>query len=249
MRDPNRALGAAELGKERVMIILSTAWLVPVLIPKAMHIPDGFLSLVVAGVAWVLSIAVLAYAVRQTNQRLGERQVPLMGVMAAFIFAAQMLNFPVAGGTSGHLIGGALAAILLGPWAGMLVMTSVVAVQGLVFQDGGLVAMGANILNMAVIASLVGYYVYVGAQRILGDRAWVNLGSAFLAAWCSVFVTSLVCAIQLAISGSSPLMVALPAMGGVHALIGIGEGLVTVAALTFITTTRRDLVQSQPTAN
>jgi cobalt/nickel transport system permease protein len=231
------------------MIIFSTAWLIPVLTPKAMHIPDGFLSVVVAGVAWVLAIVALAYAARQSNRQLGERQVPLMGVMAAFIFAAQMLNFPVAGGTSGHLIGGALAAILLGPWSGMLVMTSVVAVQALLFQDGGLVAMGANILNMAVIASLVGYYVYVAVQRILGDRAWVNLGSAFVAAWCSVFVTSLVCAFQLALSGSSPLMIALPAMGGVHALIGVGEGLVTVAALAFITATRRDLVQSQPTAN
>jgi cobalt/nickel transport system permease protein len=231
------------------MMVLSAVWLAPVLMPNIMHIPDGFLSLAVAGVAWVLSIAALAYAVYKTNQQLGERQVPLMGVMAAFIFAAQMLNFPVAGGTSGHLIGGALAAILLGPWAGMLVMTSVVAVQALLFQDGGLVAMGANILNMAVIAPLVGYYVFVAVQRVLGDRAWVNLGSAFVAAWCSVFVASLVCAIQLAISGSSPLMVALPAMGGVHALIGVGEGLVTVAALAFITATRRDLVESRPTAN
>jgi cobalt/nickel transport system permease protein len=230
------------------MMVLSTVWLAPILIPKAMHIPDGFLSLLVSGVAWVLSIGALAYAVYRTNRQLGERLVPLMGVMAAFIFAAQMLNFPVAGGTSGHLIGGALAAILLGPWAAMLVMTSVVAVQALLFQDGGLVAMGANILNMAVIASLVGYYVYVAVQRILGDKAWVNLASAFVAAWCSVFVTSLVCAIQLAVSGSSPLMVALPAMGGVHALIGVGEGLITVAALAFITATRRDLVESRPTA-
>jgi cobalt/nickel transport system permease protein len=231
------------------MIVLSTTWLAPVLMPKAMHIPDGFLSLLVAGVAWVLAIAALAYAVYHTNRQLGEKQVPLMGVMAAFIFAAQMLNFPVAGGTSGHLIGGALASILLGPWAGMLVMTSVVAVQALLFQDGGLVAMGANILNMAVIASLVGYYVYVAVQRILGDKPWANLASAFVAAWCSVFLTSLVCAVQLAVSGSSPLMVALPAMGGVHALIGVGEGLVTVAALAFITATRRDLVESRPTAS
>jgi cobalt/nickel transport system permease protein len=231
------------------MMIINTAWLVPTLLPKVMHIPDGFLSLMVAGVAWALSIAALAYAIYRTNQQLGERQVPLMGVMAAFIFAAQMLNFPVAGGTSGHLIGGALAAILLGPWAGMLVMTSVVAVQALLFQDGGLVAMGANIFNMGVIACIVGYCVYLGAQRILGGRPWVNLVSAFVASWCSVFVTSLVCAVQLAVSGSSPLQVALPAMGGVHALIGVGEGLITVAALAFVTATRRDLVESRPAAN
>ncbi|HUW10915.1 MAG TPA: energy-coupling factor ABC transporter permease [Anaerolineae bacterium] len=230
-------------------MIFSTAWLIPVWLPKAMHIPDGFLSLMIAGIAWLLSIAALAYAVVRTNRQLGERQVPLMGVMAAFIFAAQMLNFPVAGGTSGHLIGGALAAILLGPWAGMLVMTSVVAVQALLFQDGGLIALGANILNMAVIACLVGYSVYAGAQRLLGQRPRLNLASAFVAAWSSVFVASLACAIQLGLSGSSPIQIALPTMGGIHALIGVGEGLITVAALAFITATRRDLVESRPAAN
>jgi cobalt/nickel transport system permease protein len=230
-------------------VIAATSWLIPSWLPKAMHIPDGFLSLAVAGLGWLLSIVALAYAISRTNRQLGEKQVPLMGVMAAFIFAAQMLNFPVAGGTSGHLIGAALAAILLGPWAGMLVMTSVVAVQALLFQDGGLIALGANILNMAVIANLVGYYVYALLQRVLGGRAWVNLASAFVAAWLSVFVASLVCAVQLGLSGSSPLQVALPAMGGIHALIGVGEGLITVAALAFITATRRDLVQSSPTAS
>jgi cobalt/nickel transport system permease protein len=230
-------------------MIAATSWLIPSLLPKAMHIPDGFLSLTIAGLAWLLSIAALAYAITKTNRQLGEKQVPLMGVMAAFIFAAQMLNFPVAGGTSGHLIGAALAAILLGPWAGMLVMTSVVVVQALLFQDGGLIALGANILNMAVIASLVGYLVYAIMQRMLGGRAWVNLASAFAAAWLSVFVASLACAVQLGLSGSSPLKVALPAMGGIHALIGVGEGLITMGALAFITATRRDLVESRPAAS
>ena len=230
-------------------MIVNTWWLVPVLSPKAMHIPDGFLSLGTAVVAWLLAIVALAYAVARTNRELGEKQVPLMGVMAAFVFAAQMLNFPVAGGTSGHLIGAALVSILLGPWAGMLVMTAVVAVQALLFQDGGLLALGANILNMGVIACLVGYYLYAGLQKFLSDRPWVNLGSAFAAAWFSVFVASVVCAIQLGISGSSPIQVALPAMAGVHALIGVGEGLITVAALAFITATRRDLVESRKAAN
>lgn len=230
-------------------MIIGSSWLMPKLVPELMHIPDGFLTLVVAGIAWVISILALAYAVARTNRQLGEKQVPLMGVMAAFIFAAQMLNFPVAGGTSGHLIGGALASILLGPSAGILIMTSVVAIQALIFQDGGLIALGANILNMAVIACLVGYYVYVLMRRLLGGRPWMNLASAFVAAWLSVFAASLACAIQLAISGSSPLRVALPAMGSVHALIGIGEGLITVATLAFITATRRDLVESRPMAN
>jgi cobalt/nickel transport system permease protein len=231
------------------MMIAGIWWLIPSWSPKAMHIPDGFLSLAVAGLAWLLSIAALAYAITKTNRQLGEKQVPLMGVMAAFIFAAQMLNFPVAGGTSGHLIGATLAAILLGPWASMLVMTSVVTVQALLFQDGGLISLGANILNMAVIASLVGYLAYAILQRMLGGRAWVNLASAFVGSWLSVFVASLVCAVELGLSGSSPLQVALPAMGGIHALIGVGEGLITVAALAFITATRRDLVESRPAAS
>jgi cobalt/nickel transport system permease protein len=227
-------------------MIFSTTWLIPGLVPDLMHIPDGFLNLLVAGTSWAMSAIVLGYAVRRTNRQLGEKQVPLMGVMAAFIFAAQMLNFPVAGGTSGHLIGGALASILLGPWAGMLVMTSVVAIQALIFQDGGLIALGANILNMAVIASLVGYYVYVGTQRVLTNRAWASLASGFLAAWCSVFLAAIATALELALAGTSPAQIALPAMGSVHALIGVGEGLITVAALAFITTTRRDLVEPRP---
>lgn len=229
-------------------MIVSAMWLVPVLSPSLMHIPDGFLTLVVTGMGWALAILALAYAVVRTNRQLEERQVPLMGVMGAFIFAAQMLNFPVAGGTSGHLIGGALAAILLGPWAGMLVMTSVIAIQALLFQDGGLIALGANILNMAVITCLVGYSTWIWLQRIIGDRAWTKMAGVFTAAWASVFVASLACALQLGISGSSPLEIALPATGGIYALIGIAEGLITVATMAFITATRRDLTESRPRA-
>ena len=116
--------------------------------PIALHIPDGFLSLPVAIIFWFITIVFVNIAIRKTRGQFGERQIPLMGIMAAFIFAAQMINFPVAGGTSGHLLGGALAAIVLGPWAGMLVMVTVISVQALIFQDGGLVVMGANIFNM-----------------------------------------------------------------------------------------------------
>lgn len=230
-------------------MIASSYWLTPLLSPEAMHIPDGFLSLGTALAAWLLAIVALAYAVTRTNRELGEKQVPLMGVMAAFVFAAQMLNFPVAGGTSGHLIGATLVAVLLGPWAGMLVMTAVVSVQALLFQDGGLLALGANILNMGVLACLVGYSIYVGLRKVLRDRPWLNLAGAFVGAWCSVFATSLVCAIELAASGSAPIQVALPAMAGVHTLIGVGEGLITVAALAFITATRRDLITSSKATN
>jgi cobalt/nickel transport system permease protein len=169
--------------------------------------------------------------------------VPLIGVTAAFIFAAQMINFPVAGGTSGHLLGGALAAILLGPWAGMLVLTSVLTVQALLFQDGGLLALGANILNMAVIGVLVGWAVYRGLGRVLRKGRSETAISSFAAAWTSVVVAALVAAVELAISGVFRADVALTAMGSVHALIGLGEGLITAAVLSFLGVTRPDLLE------
>src|SRR6188474_3899827 len=143
--------------------------------PTQLHIPDGFLSLVVSVICWVITALTLSVAISRTNKSLGEKQVPLMGIMAAFIFAAQMINFPVAGGTSGHLLGGALAAIVLGPWAAMLVMTAVVAVQGLLFQDGGLLVMGANILNMGLLTAAVGYGLY---RSVLGRSQSTKLAMA-----------------------------------------------------------------------
>src|SRR5512147_722127 len=131
--------------------------------PAPLHIPDGFLSLAVSIICWIIAVLALALAISKTNNSLGEKQVPLMGVMAAFIFAAQMINFPVAGGTSGHLLGGTLVAITLGPWGGMLAMASVIIVQGLLFQDGGLLVMGANILNMGLLTVVVGYGIYRSA--------------------------------------------------------------------------------------
>jgi cobalt/nickel transport system permease protein len=210
-------------------------------LPWPLHAPDGFFSIPVAIVGYIISIAVIAYALRKTDKQLNERLVPLMGVMAAFIFAAQMINFPVAGGTSGHLVGGALASILLGPWPAVLVMTAVVALQALLFQDGGLVVLGVNLLNMAVLSCLVGYGLYRGLSPF-GASPSGMLVRAFIAAWASVMVAAISAAIQLALSGTVPIEVALPAMAGVHALIGIGEGLITIGALTFIRAARRDLL-------
>ena len=207
-----------------------------------MHIPDGFLNTATSVVTWAASTGNVAYAVRRVSKELDERQVPLLGVSAAFIFAAQMLNFTVAGGTSGHLLGGALAAILLGPWAAMLTITSVLAIQALLFQDGGLLALGANIFNMAVVGVLLAWVVYAVVKRLLGGKTWATMAASFAAAWSSVFVASLVAAVELGISGASPWGVVLPAMGGVHALIGIGEGLITVAVLAFLRVTRPDLL-------
>ena len=212
----------------------------------AMHASDRFLTVPISIVFWVITAAVIAMAVRQTNRSLDERAVPLMGVMAAFVFAAQMFNFQVAGGTSGHLLGGVLAAILLGPWAGTLVMACVIAVQALVFSDGGLVVMGANIFNMGVIGTLGGYALYRVVAGLLGGEQRARIPAAAIAAWTSVVVGAASMSLQLILSGTSPAEVVLPAMLGVHVLIGIGEALITAAALGFIATTRADLLDLRP---
>jgi cobalt/nickel transport system permease protein len=207
-----------------------------------LHIPDGFLGLPVAAVCWLITIGLLGAAVRRTRTTLAERQAPLMGIMAAFIFAAQMINFPVAGGTSGHLLGGALAAVALGPWPAMLVMAAVVIVQALLFQDGGLLALGANILNMGLLTALLAYGPYRAvATRPLG----VRLGVAGGVAWLSVMAAALATALQLWLSGTADLGLVVPAMLGVHAVIGLGEALITVAALAFILRARPELVAAE----
>lgn len=209
--------------------------------PPQMHAPDGFLSIPIAGAMWLVTIVVLTVAVRRTNKTLDDRAVPLMGVTAAFIFAAQMFNFQVVGGTSGHLLGGVLAAVLLGPWAATLVMACVIAVQALVFQDGGLVVMGANIFNMGVVGTLGGWYIYRAVARLLGGEDKARIPAAGIAAWAAVVLGSTCMAFELALSGTTTLAVALPAMVGVHLFIGIGEALITIAALAFIGATRADL--------
>jgi len=210
--------------------------------PQPLHIPDGFLSIITSLICWAITVITIGLAVSRTDKSLGEKQVPLMGVMAAFIFAAQMINFPIAGGTSGHLLGGALAAITLGPWAGMLVMTAVIAVQGLLFQDGGLLVMGANILNMGLLTSAVGYGLY---RSVLGKSQNTKLVVAGVAAWLSVMTGALATALQLWLSGTARLEIVVPAMLTVHALIGLGEALITVAALGFIFRTRPDLLDEE----
>lgn len=213
------------------------------LAPIAMHVPDGFFSVPTSVVLWVISIGVIGYSLLRAGEDLGEKQVPLMGALAAAIFAGQMLNFPVAGGTSGHLMGAALATILLGPWAAILVMTSVVSIQALMFQDGGLLALGGNIFNMGIIGVAVTYFIYRTVQRFAGKQSWGVFVGGALSGWLSIMIASLAVALQLAISGSSRANVVLPAMAGVHIVIGIGEALITVGALAFIYTTRRDLLK------
>lgn len=204
-----------------------------------MHIPDGFLDTK----TWVSLAAVsgltVALAVRKSSEKIGEKQIPMMGVVSAFVFAAQMLNFPVVGGTSGHFMGSVLAAVLLGPFSGFLIMATVLIVQCFIFQDGGLTALGANIFNMGIIGAFLGYYMYILLLKIFKKMTI----SAFAASWLSIVLASSACAIELAIPGTVPIKVALPAMAGIHSLIGIGEGVITSLVLSFILKTREDLLQ------
>jgi cobalt/nickel transport system permease protein len=211
-----------------------------------MHIPDGFLTPEVAAVCAVPAVGAVGYGLRRASRELDERRVPLLGVTAAFVFAAQMLNFPVAGGTSGHFLGAALAAILLGPWLAGVVLSVVLVVQAFVFADGGITALGANVLNMGVIGGLVVGGLMVGAQRVLPKRRGVFLAVAGAGAWLAVMAGAGATSIELAISGTVPLGTVLPPMLGVHALIGIGEAIITVAAVSAVLSTRPDVVRAIP---
>jgi cobalt/nickel transport system permease protein len=209
--------------------------------PPEMHAPDGFFTVWLALLGWIVMAAMVALAIRNTKTQLGERQVPLMAILAATIFAGQMLNFTIPGGTSGHLLGGALAAVIMGPWAAVLIMTSVISIQALVFQDGGLLALGLNVFNMGIVTAFTGYFVNRWIRNwIKGNRSVAVAG--FVAGWVSVVLTSVFASLELAVSGASPIQVALPAMVGVHVMIGVGEGLLTAFALGFIMATRRDLI-------
>ena len=166
----------------------------------------------------------------------------MMGVAAAFIFAAQMVNFPVVGGTSGHLTGGTLAAITFGPWAAMLIMTAVLIIQSFVFQDGGISALGGNILIMAVTAPLIGYLVYTLLSGSGESRVRV-LGSTFFAGWLSTVAASLVGAVLLAVSDVVSLKVAVTAMVGWHTFIGLGEGLITALVIFYLIKVKPGMVR------
>jgi cobalt/nickel transport system permease protein len=215
---------------------------------EPLHIPDGFLSTRVAILFWVISILVIGIALKRVGKDLGERQMPLMGVLAAAIFAGQMLNFTVAGGTSGHLLGATLATVLLGPWAAIIVMTTVASIQALIFQDGGLLALGTNLFNMAVIGVMVSYFTYTSFQKLARGKSWGVFAGGSLAAWLSIVIAALATGLELALSGTSPANIAIPAMGGIHMLIGLGEGLITFGALAFLYRSRRDLFETSETA-
>ena len=208
-----------------------------------MHIPEGFINLPTSLGAAAVAGGTLWGSLRAASRDLKDRLVPFAGLTAAFIFALQMLNFPVAAGTTGHLLGGALAAILLGPWLGIVAVTVVVVIQAMLFADGGLVAMGLNVVNMAVITALSGWFVFRGVVKVLPRRSGVLMGS-LAGAWASVVVSSIGFSVQYAVGGVGgvdPVLV-FQSMVGVHALIGIGEGLITAAAVGAVLAARSDLV-------
>lgn len=209
-----------------------------------MHIPDGMLSTPVAGATGLGAAGFAAYAVGWVRKHMDPRRVVLMAVMAALVFALQMLNFPVAAGTSGHFAGGTAAAILVGPWPAVILMTTVLGVQAVLFADGGLVAAGANVLNLGVIAPFVGYAVWRAGTH-LRDTRGARAVSAFAGAWLSTVVAALAVAVELWLSGRASLPLVASAMGFWHALIGIGEGAVTAGLIGYLGTIRPDLVDSR----
>jgi cobalt/nickel transport system permease protein len=212
-----------------------------------MHIPDGFLDSKTAVATGVLAASGLAVALRHARLHFSPRRVPLLGLAAAFVFAAQMINFPVAGGTSGHLIGAVLAGALLGPSAAVIVISAVLIVQCLMFADGGISALGANIFNMGLIGGVGGWLVYHGVRRVVKGLFGCVLAAAF-AAWCSTVLAAVACAGELATSRTVGWSVVLPAMAGIHMLIGVGEALITALVLVAIARTRLDLLQSDAAA-
>ena len=207
-----------------------------------MHIPDGFLSNEVALACAVPAVAAVAYGLKRADVDLDDRRVPLLGVTAAFVFAAQMLNFPVAGGTSGHFLGAALAAVLLGPWLASLVLAVVLVVQAFVFADGGVTALGANVFTMGVVGGVLVGGLMLAARKALPNTRATLLGVSAVGAWLAVVAGAAVCAVELAVSGTVPLATVLPAMLGVHVIIGIGEAVITVAAVGAVLATRPDLI-------
>lgn len=208
-----------------------------------MHVPDGFIDAPISALAFLLALGILVVALVKARTELDDRTSPLAGLTAVFIFAAQMLNFPVAAGTSGHLLGGALAAILVGPWVAMLVVTVVLTVQALLFADGGLTALGINILNMAVVTAVVGWLVFrVGVRFVQTPKGAALI--AGVAAFLSVPAAAMAFTLEYALGGTAPvsLTAVAAAMGGVHLLIGIGEGVITGLVVAAVLASRPDVV-------
>jgi cobalt/nickel transport system permease protein len=204
-----------------------------------LHIPDGFLDLSIAAIFYIMSVVVVGYSILKMKKQ--EVNGALIGIVAAAIFAVQMLNWPIPGGTSAHFVGGALAGILLGPYAGCLAMTLVLVIQGLVFADGGLTALGANVWNMAVVNVFVGYYIYRALEKANKSVA------AFAAGWLGITTAAIFTGIEVGFSSSFKysLLTAVTVMGMWHGVLGIIEGVITAGVVTYIASMRPDIIESK----
>jgi cobalamin biosynthesis protein CbiM len=209
-----------------------------------MHVPDGFINAPVSAAAGAVAVVGIGVALRRSSRELDDRTAPMAGLVAVFIFAVQMLNFPVAAGTSGHLLGGALAAILVGPWTGALAVSVVVIVQALMFADGGLSALGLNLINMAFVTVAVAWPVFRILARSLPRRRPAWLAATFAAAFLSVPASALAFTLEYALGGTGTFSdgSVLLAMVGTHILIGIGEGIITALTVGAVLAVRPDLV-------
>jgi cobalt/nickel transport system permease protein len=192
---------------------------------------------------WMISIAIIYLSLRIVNKRIDDRQIPLLAILAAGIFVAQMINFPIGGGTSGHLVGAALAAIILGPYSAIIVLAAILVIQSLLFGDGGVTALGLNILNMGIIGSFSGWFIY----RIISKK-YKGMG-IFIASWTSVVLASLACAAQLSLSYSLSsgaygihYTIAFPILVGSSLIIGIGEAIITTGIISYITHTSPNIL-------
>lgn len=210
-----------------------------------MHIPDGFIDAKVALGTAAIAAAGVAGAVGKLRRSLGHGTAPMIGLGAAFVFAAQMINFPVAGGTSGHLLGGVLVATVLGLPAAVLIMTTVLIVQCLLFADGGVTALGANVTNMALAAPVVGWAVVRLFRRIMGDPFGLLLGVCF-GGWCGTVAAAFLCAAQIRLSGTVADNLIFPAMVGIHMLIGLAEGVISAFVVAALLKLEPDLLDIAP---
>ncbi len=209
-----------------------------------MHIPDGFIDIPTSIAFTAVSTVAVGVALKQAKNELSEKTAPLAGLTAVFIFAVQMLNFPVAAGTSGHLLGGALAAVLVGPWVATLALTIVLLLQALLFADGGLTALGLNVFNISILAVWIAYFIFIALKKVLPKTKTSLIASCAIAALISVPASAFGFWVQYAIGGNAtfPLETVLTAMISTHILIGIGEAIITVLTVSAIMASRSDLV-------
>ncbi|WEU40249.1 MAG: energy-coupling factor ABC transporter permease [Candidatus Odinarchaeum yellowstonii] len=208
-----------------------------------MHIPDGFLDLTLTAVMFIIAAIIWIPSFYKANKNISERSIPLMAVLTAGVFAAQMLNFPIIGGTSGHLIGATLISVFLGPFPAVVSVTIILLIQGLIFGDGGLTALGANSFNMAMVAVFTGFFIYSTLRRYIpGDKGII--AGVFAGSWLSVIAAALACGLEIGLSSIFPygVEVTVPAMLFWHTIIAFGEAVISSAVVALVLKTSREII-------